>query len=67
MKSYSASTPLPSAVGTLRPSPPHRRQSAPPRDTPSLRSGRWPPSAAAPSPPGNTQTDAGLRRWTARA
>ena len=60
--SYSVSTPLPSVAGTLHPSPPRRHQSAPPRDTPSLRSERWPPSAAAPSPPGNTQTDAGPRR-----
>lgn len=64
---YSESTPLPSVEGTLHPSPPRRRQSEPPRDTPSLRSARWPPSAAAPSPPGNTQTDVGLRRWIARA
>lgn len=65
--SYSESTPLPSEVGTPHPSPPRRRRSAPPRGTPSPRSGRWQPSAAAPSPPGNTRTDAALRRWTARA
>lgn len=66
-RSYSVSTPLPSAEGTLRPSPPRHRRSEPPRDTPSRHSGRWPPSAAAPSPPGNIRTDAGRRRSTARA
>lgn len=67
MASYSVSTLLPFEVGTLHPSPPRRRPSTPPRDTLSLHSGRWPPSAAAPSPLGNIRTDAGHRRSTARA
>lgn len=67
MASYSVSTPLPFVVGTLHPSLPRRRPSTPPHDTLSLRSGRWPPSAAAPSPLGNIRTDAGHRRSTAHA